>query len=101
MKTKYLFNLGQVVATPGALQIITEHQIDYVRLLARHVSGDWGVVSPDDKQANDNAAKFGLRIISAYPIDYTKPLKGHGDNCIWVLTEADRSATTILLPDEY
>jgi hypothetical protein len=93
------FPLGQIVATPGALEATTDAQrIDY---LNRHANGDWGVVCREDAATNAAAVKDGNRIISAYPIDPAKPCKGFGDNCLWIITESDRSVTTFLLPDEY
>jgi hypothetical protein len=91
--------LGQVVMTPGAAEAVGP--IEMLTLLARHVSGDWGAVDEEDRATNDDAAKTGGRILSAYPIDPALPCKGYGDNCLWIITEADRSVTTILLPDEY
>ena len=72
-----------------------------VDMLTRHHKGDWGVVDGEDKETNDKAIEYGNRILSAYPIDKDKPCKGWGDNTIWIITEADRSVTTILLPSEY
>lgn len=95
-----LFPLGQVVATPGALAA-SRHPGQFLELLARHAQGDWGCVDPEDAETNDEAVRFGLRILSAYPIDPSKPCAGHGDNCLWIITEADRSVTTILLPEDY
>jgi hypothetical protein len=96
---KPLFRLGQIVSTPGVLDACSnEHRID---CLARHARGDWGVVCKDDADLNDQALTDGSRILSAYPIDPAKPSKGHGDNTLWIITEADRSVTTFLLPSEY
>lgn len=95
-----LFPLGQVVATPGALDA-SSGPLHFVGLLARHVRGDWGCVDPEDAAANDEAVREGSRVLSAYPIDPAKPCAGYGKNCLWIITEADRSATTILLPGEY
>ncbi|MBN8927619.1 MAG: hypothetical protein J0H19_13455, partial [Rhodospirillales bacterium] len=67
----------------------------------RHVSGDWGCVCDEDKALNDEAVELGNRILSAYPIDPAKPCEGFGDNCLWIITERDRSVTTFLLPSEY
>ncbi|QDU80470.1 hypothetical protein Pla110_22000 [Polystyrenella longa] len=92
-QSKQLFNLGQIVATPGA--IATFERVDelMVALLSRHVRGDWGVLHEEDKTANDEAVTEGFRILSAYKLsDGTK---------IWIITEGDRSSTTILLPEEY
>ena len=94
-----LFALGNIVATPGALDACShEHRL---ACLARHVHGDWGCVDAEDAETNAEAARWGGRILSAYPLDPAKPCKGFGDNCLWIITEADRSATTLLLPDEY
>ena len=84
--------LGKVVATPGALQLLIEageHPFDY---LARHATGDWGDLCEDDRRENELSLEHGWRIVSSYTV---------GKKCIWVITEADRSVTTILLPEEY
>ncbi len=94
-----LFELGEVVATPGALDATTDAQrLDF---LARHIRGDWGVVCPEDRKSNFEALREGERLLSAYPIDPAKPSQGFGNNTLWIITEADRSVTTFLLPDEY
>jgi hypothetical protein len=85
-----LFKLGVVVVAPGALEATTADAID--TLLARHVHGDWGDVDEADKQENELSVKKGFRILSAY---------GKGKRKLWIITEADRSVTTILRPDEY
>jgi len=96
---KALFPLGQIVSTPGALDACShEHRIE---CLARHASGDWGVICKDDAALNNAALTDGSRILSAYPINPKKPSKGYGDNTLWIITEADRSVTTFLLPSEY
>lgn len=95
-----LFPLGQIVATPGALAA-SRYPEQFLELLARHVRGDWGCVDPDDAEANRMAVIDGDRILSAYPIDPEKPCAGFGENCLWIITEADRSVTTILLPEDY
>jgi hypothetical protein len=84
--------LGRVVATPGALKLFMEsggHPFDY---LARHATGDWGELCAFDRHQNEIALREGLRVLSSYPV---------GRECVWVITEADRSVTTILLPEEY
>jgi hypothetical protein len=86
------FTLGQILATPGALAALEESGQSPDIFLARHVRGDWGGVSAEDKCANDEALVSGERILSAY-----RTLKGEK---LWIITEADRSATTILLPEE-
>ena len=95
-----LFPLGQVVTTPGALAA-ARSPWQFVELLARHVCGDWGFIDPEDAETNRLAVIEGDRILSAYPIDPDKPCAGFGENCLWVITEADRSVTTILLPEDY
>ena len=90
---KPLFPLGQVVATPGALLALAEAGQDPVEFLIRHVTGDWGSLDEHDLKENELALQKGLRLLSAY---HTK----EGER-IWVITEWDRSATTILLPHEY
>ena len=86
------FALGQIVATPGALEVMKAAGIDGVALLSRHVTGDWGDLDEADKQENELSVQKGFRILSAY---------GRGETRLWVITEADRSVTTILRPDEY
>ena len=86
------FTLGQIVATPGALELMKAEGIDGLELLSRHVRGDWGDLTEADKQENELSVKEGFRILSAY---------GKGKTRLWIITEADRSATTILRPDEY
>ena len=97
--TNKSFPLGQIVATRGAIVAVVPARM--MDALARHVRGDWGCVCPDDAAENDRALAEGERILSVYPIDPAKPAKGHGANVFWVITEADRSVTTFLLPDEY
>ena len=87
------FDLGQVVATPGALAALKEAGDGALGFLHRHVSGDWGDVCEHDRQENEFALDKYLRLFSVYHLrDGTK---------IWIITEADRSVTTILLPSEY
>ncbi len=87
---KLLFEPGQVVATPGALEAMQANSCMSLDLLVRHLSGDWGA---GDADANRQALEHGDRILSSYPLaDGTK---------IWLITEADRSVTTFLLPEEY
>jgi hypothetical protein len=85
------FPLGQVVITANALQTIPPN--DYYRALARHAAGDWGELPAEDAALNDAALRDGDgRIFSAY---------GAGQFRFWIITEADRSVTTILLPEDY
>jgi hypothetical protein len=90
---KPLFELGQLVGTPGALRALQEAEQDPLELLARHVTGDWGELDDEDKKENDFSVEHGFRILSALTV--STGVK------VWVITEWDRSATTILLPDEY
>ena len=90
---KALFELGRVVATPGALAALERGHQAPGEFLGRHVSGDWGEVPQEDKTENEVSILNGYRILSAYRTSLGKRL--------WVLTEADRSVTTILLPEEY
>ena len=83
--------LGQIVATPAALGALT--QLDIVAALRRHAAGDWGDVDAHDRAANDNALKVGERLLSVY--------RSAIGTTFWVITEADRSVTTVLLPDDY
>ena len=87
------FALGRVVATPGALRALEKAEQLPAEFLDRHVNGDWGDVPDADKQENEVSVEQGFRILSAYTTSA-------GDR-IWVLTDADRSVTTILLPNEY
>lgn len=87
-----LFGLGQVVATRGVVAHLTEHLIGPAQYLARHVRGDWGQVPTEDAKANDLAVEIGARILSAYEVAGER---------VWIITEADRSVTTLLFPREY
>jgi hypothetical protein len=96
-----LFDLGQIVATPGVLSAFLLQKPHLISCVRRHAAGDWGNLHTQDKAVNDAAVKDGTRIMSAYQIDPKKPSLGYGDNTLWIITEADRSVTTLLLPDEY
>ncbi len=93
-----LFSLGQIVATPRALDALRHHNSTGLEYLRRHASGDWGFVDDEDKQANDKALETGARLLSAYFLpDETK---------LWIVTDAqdgqgNRQATTFMLPDDY
>ena len=93
------FELGLIVTTPGVLEACPNVLLQ--KCLVRHLTGDWGCVDPEDRKANEDALSHGERILSAYPIDPAQPSEGFGPNTLWIITEADRSATTFLLPDEY
>jgi len=96
------FDLGELYATPGAQETLQRYQTNPFELVKRHVSGDWGDVCPEDAQANEDALKAGSRLLSAYLLQ--PPLGEEGNLTsakVWLITEADRSVTTILLPEEY
>ena len=90
---------GRIVATPGALEAVSPDRLG--ACLKRHLTGDRGLVPPEDKEANDDAAANDGRVLSAYAIDPDKPSRGYGENTLWIVTERDRSVTTFLLPSEY
>lgn len=88
-----LFPLGQIVATPAASSAFERNHQTPLEFLHRHTHGDWGDLAPSDQAANDHAVSHSERLLSAYRLkDGTK---------IWVITEADRSSTCALLPEEY
>ncbi len=87
------FELGRCVGTHAAIAFLTESGVDPSTLLARHQAGDWGDIDPEDKGLNEMSVQNGSRILSVYQV---RP-----DQAVWVLTEAGRHATTILLPQEY
>ncbi len=93
-----IFQVGHLVATPGALAVMDKHHIEPLDLLRRHQQGDWGNLDQHDRAANLAALKDGTRLLSSYEIAYQK---------LWVMTEAagedgvTRASTCILLPKEY
>ena len=87
------FTWSRVVATPGVLEVLQQAERDPAEFLARHVVGDWGDLDDEDKHENELSVEKGFRILSAYKLD--------DDTKIWIITEHDRSVTTILLPSEY
>lgn len=88
---KAKFETGRLVSTPAALDTVMWAEM--VAALTRHVCGDWGDLSDEDRQRNDAALKSGGRLLSAY---HTM-----GGEKFWIITEADRSCTTVLLPEDY
>jgi hypothetical protein len=88
-----MFTLGQIVATPGALRALDRANQSTAFFLARHAGGDWGELDPEDIRENEYSVAHGFRLLSSYTTAI-------GDK-LWIITEADRSATTLLLPDEY
>jgi hypothetical protein len=93
LRTIKPFPLGEVVATRGALAALEAAGQSPIEFLVRHLRGDWGEVCPEDWQANDEAVEAGDRLLSAYRTSLGERL--------WIITEWDRSVTTLLLPDEY
>mgnify|MGYP000542499563 CR=1 FL=1 len=90
---KPLFELGQIVATPNAIDALEEAGQQPTEFLRRHVSGDWGQLEKHDRQANNDAVESGDRILSSYLLK--------SGSKIWAITEADRSSTCLLLPEDY
>ena len=87
-----LFPLGQIVATPAVIVHFNEHHQSILPLLRRHVSGDWGELCAEDKAENTLSVQQGFRILSRYTV---------AGEAVWIITEADRSVTTALFPNEY
>jgi hypothetical protein len=85
------FRIGRIVATPHALEVIPNNDIQVG--ITRHQAGDWGEVPPEDRIANDRAVVEGTRLLSAY--------RSAKDVVFWIITEADRSSTCVLLPEDY
>lgn len=85
-----MFALGRLLVTPRVRDFLS--QGESIEIIRRHSKGDWGDLSEEDKKENDLSVKEGFRILSSYSIR---------EKTIWVITEADRSATTLLFPDEY
>lgn len=95
-----LFTLGRITATPAAMGALQLFRFSPLRLLARHVRGDWGDVDGDDAEMNRRAVILGLRVLSVYTLK--RVIDGQPrTETVWVITEADRSVTTVLLPDDY
>ena len=93
IKKNPFFDLGQLVATPGALTAHKKTEQNPMEFRSRHITGDWGDVSAEDGKSNDEALELGNHVLSAYTLP--------SGTRIWIITEADRSSTTILLPEEY
>jgi len=88
-----LFDLGQLVATPGALAALEKSGQNPMDFVSRNVTGDWGELSKEDREENRLSLQKGFRLLSSYRTSA-------GDQ-LWVITEADRSVTTLVLPEEY
>ncbi len=90
------FDLGNVVATPGALALLEEEGVTAKSLIDRHVAGDWGDLPKEDARANDRAVKSeDDRLFSVYQVGESP------SNKVYVITEWDHSVTTVLLPEDY
>jgi hypothetical protein len=101
LPSKPLFSLGQVLATPGALAALEALGVEPLTLvLGRHVVGDWGDVCDADRELNLHSLANGMRIFSSYKLARSSG-EGTTTETIWIITEADRASTTILLPSEY
>ena len=87
------FELGQIVATPGALAALTKAGQQPGEFLTRHINRDWGDLDEEDRKENEYGLEHGFRLLSAY--------KTNAGDRVWIITEADRSVTTLLLPEEY
>jgi hypothetical protein len=89
----YLFSPGHIVATPTAMAAFEEAGENPAPYLLRHLTGDWGDLDEFDKMENESALEEGFRILSAYDLKTSTR--------IWIITEADRSSTCLLLPSDY
>jgi hypothetical protein len=87
-----LFQIGQLVATPAALALLGEARVNSFGLVDRHMRGDFGDLCAEDLESNREAIEHGFRVLSSYPV---------GGEKVWIITEADRSVTTVLLPSDY
>lgn len=90
---RLLFPLGRLGITPGAEAALEQAQRSPSEFIRRHQAGDFGDLDEEDREANQAALRYGTRLLSSYVIDE--------DVTLWIITEADRSATTLLLPEEY
>jgi len=91
MMSKFAF--GHVVHTPAAVSLLAKHAVNMAALLKRHGNGDWGDLGDDDKKENDFAVSSGDQILSSYEVA--------AGSKVWIVTEGDRSVTTVLLPSDY
>ena len=93
LKKRRVFELGQILATPGALAALQKAGQDPHDFLARHVACDWGDLSDEDQHENYYSVEHGFRLLSSY--------RTNAGDKLWIITVSDRSATTLLLPEEY
>lgn len=87
------FPLGQLLITPGAAEALKHNEVEPIEFICRHARGDWGQLCAEDVAENELALQEGLRLLSVYRLTDGQKL--------WIITEADRSCTTLLLPEEY
>lgn len=87
------FVVGDCYITPGARSALLRNKVNFVALLSRHVHSDWGDVDAEDAKANNEAVRHGGRLFSVYNLG--------GSDRVYIITEADRRVTTLLLPSEY
>jgi len=93
LKKRRVFELGQILATPGALAALQKASQEQGDFLRRHVACDWGDLSDEDQNENNYSLENGFRLLSSY--------RTNAGGKLWIITEADRCATTLLLPEEY
>ena len=91
-----MFPLGRIVATPQALDTLARHGRTPAEFIARHAAGDWSELCPEDAAENALSVARGFRVFSSYAYDAAQP-----DAKVWVITEADRSSTCVLMPEDY
>jgi hypothetical protein len=89
---RILFSPGKILATPAAIELMVSNKVNPSAMLLRHLTGDWGNLSPDDIAENWLSVREGFRILSSYSVN---------GSTLWLITENDRSATTFLLPEDY
>lgn len=87
------FDLGRLLITPGAMEALKSNGKEPLEFLKRHASGDWGDLDAEDIRENEFSLEHGLRLLSSYHLSDRQKL--------WIITEADRNCTTLLLPEEY
>lgn len=92
-KAKAAFSLGRLIMTRGVNQLVQAGRLDPLTYLRRHASRDWGELCHEDQRLNDHSMDNAGRLMSSYPVSPTLTL--------WIITEWDRSVTTLLLPSEY
>ncbi|WP_230847729.1 type I restriction endonuclease subunit M [Comamonas testosteroni] len=101
------FALGQLVATPGAMELLEQTGFSALALVSRHVHGDWGDCGDEDKATNEAAVRQRMRVMSVYrlvdaeALQQTPQDKRSSLPTLWIITASDRSVTTLLLPSEY